>query len=130
MIFPCGPCLSHRRPVLLRFKAGLRPTLNRREGTADTHHIKKLHVMKTLVKIKVDDGGISYSECEVETELDTKRLIANILVLMNENENFKKAIMESASIMQSYPNGVRILSEMSKRSAEAKLGNEKQSSKS
>lgn len=86
--------------------------------------------MKTLVKIKVDDGGISYSECEVETELDTKRLIANILVLMNENENFKKAIMESASIMQSYPNGVRILSEMSKRSAEAKLGNEKQSSKS
>ena len=86
--------------------------------------------MKTLVKIKVDYGGISYSECEVETEIDTKRLIANFLVLMNENENFKKAIMQSASIMQSYPNGVRILSEMSKRSAEAKLGNEKQSSKS
>lgn len=86
--------------------------------------------MKTLVKIEVNDSGISYSECEVETELDTKRLIASILVLMNENENFKKAIMESASIMQSYPNGVKILSEISKRSAEAKLGNEKQSSKS
>ena len=86
--------------------------------------------MKTLVKINVDDGGISYSECEVETELDTKRLIANFLVLMNENENVKKAIMESASIMQSYPNGVRILSEMSKRSAEAKLVNEKQSTES
>ena len=86
--------------------------------------------MKTLVKIEIDNNGISYSECEVETELDTKRLIASLLTLMNENENFKKAIMESASIMQSYPNGVRILSEISKRSAEAKLGNEKQSSKS
>ena len=77
--------------------------------------------MKTILKIDIEDNGLSFAECKIETELDIKRLVASLLVLMTEDEKFKTAIMAAATNMLCQPETVKQMSEKAKDSAKTKI---------
>lgn len=77
--------------------------------------------MKTLLKIDITDNGLSFAECDLENELDIKRLISSLLVLMAQNKNLKDAILSSVALMLQSPEDVEKLTEASLISAQQKI---------
>ncbi len=87
--------------------------------------------MKTLLKIDIADDGLAFAECNLESELDIKRLISSLLALMTRNENFKTAVLSSVATMLRSPKDVEDLTEASKISAQQKIfGRDTNNSKS
>lgn len=87
--------------------------------------------MKTLLKIDIADDGLAFAECNLESELDIKRLISSLLALMTRNENFKTAVLSSVALMLQSPEEVAKLAEASQLSAQTKIfGTDTNNSKS
>lgn len=83
--------------------------------------------MKTLLKIEVDSQGISRSECDIDQEIDAKRLVASLLGLMTESERFEAAINTAAYIYQENKGDMKKTMGLSRMSAMAKLTNKHKS---
>ncbi|MBR4228044.1 MAG: hypothetical protein IKR72_02975 [Bacteroidales bacterium] len=76
--------------------------------------------MKTVLKIEIDDNGISRAECNISNDDE-----------MNEEQKFKTSVMLAASATLRHPFTVKDLSELSKMSAQAKMfGGEQNKTKS
>ena len=77
--------------------------------------------MKTVLKIEIDDNGISRAECNISNDDEMKRLAASLIVMMNEDQKFKTSVMLAASATLRHPFTVKDLAELSRMSAQAKM---------
>lgn len=77
--------------------------------------------MKKIVEISIREDGLAMAGCELENELDCKRLGAAFIVLAQESFLFRASLLAAADALRESPAEAKELSELSKRSAVAKM---------
>lgn len=77
--------------------------------------------MKKILEISLREDGLAMAGCELENELDCKRLGAAFIVLAHENILFRAALMAAADALRESPAEAKELTELSKRSAAARM---------
>lgn len=77
--------------------------------------------MKKVLEISVREDGLATAGCELETELDCKRLGAAFIVLAHESLLFRASLLAAADALRKSPAEAKELTELSKRSAAARM---------
>lgn len=77
--------------------------------------------MKKILEISLREDGLAMAGCELENELDCKRLGAAFMVLAYENRYFAAALIAAADTLREKPAEAKELTELSKRSAAARM---------
>lgn len=77
--------------------------------------------MKKIVEISIRKDGLCMAGCELETELDCKRLGAAFMVLAQENYLFRASLLAAADTLRESPAEAKELTELSKRTAAARM---------
>jgi len=77
--------------------------------------------MKKIVEISIREDGLCMAGCDLETELDCKRLGAAFMVMASENRYFAAALIAAADTLRENPAEEKELTELSKRSAAARM---------
>ena len=79
--------------------------------------------MKKILEISLREDGIALAGCELEGELDSKRLGAAFIVLAHESPYFAAALLAAAGALRESPKEAKELTEVSKAIAAAKIFN-------
>lgn len=77
--------------------------------------------MKKILEISLREDGLAMAGCELENELDCKRLGAAFMVLAYENRYFAAALIAAADTLREKPAEAKELTELSKRTAAARM---------
>lgn len=77
--------------------------------------------MKTILKVEVDEQGLSYAHCNLADEQSIKQLIVSFLVLMTKHNGFHQSVISAVKTMQENPELVKQISEASQIHAAEKL---------
>lgn len=77
--------------------------------------------MKKIVEISIREDGLCMAGCDLETELDCKRLGAAFMVLAHENFMFRASLLAAADALRESPAEAKELTELSKLSAAARM---------
>ena len=85
--------------------------------------------MKKILEISIREDGMCLAGCELETELDCKRLGAAFLVLAHENRYFAAALAASVDTLRECPDAGELV-EISKQSAAAMMFGSKNKNRS
>lgn len=77
--------------------------------------------MKKIVEISIREDGLCMAGCDLETELDCKRLGAAFMVLAHENFMFRASLLAAADTLRESRAEAKELTELSKLSAAARM---------
>ena len=76
--------------------------------------------MKKILEISIREDGLCMAGCDLETELDCKRLGAAFMVLAHENRYFAAALAASVDTLRECPDAGELV-ELSEKSAAVKM---------
>lgn len=77
--------------------------------------------MKKLLEINLREDGLSIAECNLDSELDCKRLAAAFIAIACESSAFAYSLMDASNSLRDYGEEAKKLAELGKRSAAAKM---------
>jgi hypothetical protein len=83
--------------------------------------LKTTTELKKILEISLLEDGLAMAGCELENELDCKRLGAAFIVLAHENFMFRASLLAAADALRKSPSEAKELTELSKRSAAARM---------
>ena len=76
--------------------------------------------MKKIVEISIREDGLCMAGCDLETELDCKRLGAAFMVLAHKDFMFRASLLAAADTLREHPDAGELI-ELSEKTAAARM---------